>query len=85
MRRYTLPELEALPTIHAGHTDDLKVETATERLWLSRCTVADGEPCNNKVTVEQLTESGRWVQVDSYEALAWDGWDRYGFVFRRPL
>ncbi len=53
-RIYTLAELEALPTLSQGHTDDLKVETENTRVWLSRMTVEDGEPYNNKVTIEKL-------------------------------
>lgn len=36
-------------------------------VWLSRCTVADGEPYNNKVTVEKLI-GGRWEIADTYKA-----------------
>jgi hypothetical protein len=53
-KRYTLKELEALPTLSQGQTDDLKVESPTQRVWLSRMTIEDGEPYNNKVTVEKL-------------------------------
>lgn len=54
-RIYKLAELESLPTISAGQFDDLKIETENRRIWLSRCTIEDGEPYNNKVTVEKLT------------------------------
>jgi hypothetical protein len=64
-RNYTLAELEALPTISQGHTDDLKVEaydidkktkeiTTGTRIWLSRMTKEDGMPYDNQVTVEKL-------------------------------
>ncbi len=82
MRRYTLTELLELPTLAVGQADDLKVDTGAERQWLSRCTVADGEPFDHKVTTERR-EHGRWVVVDVYEAMASSIWDRYGFVFRR--
>lgn len=64
---YTLAELEALETINSGQCDDLKVDTGTCRVWLSRCSVADGEPYANKVTVERLV-SGRWECVETYQA-----------------
>lgn len=63
--RYTAAELEELPTIAEGQADDLKIETASTRVWLSRCSVEDGEPFNDKVTVERL-QSGRWVEEEVY-------------------
>lgn len=72
---HTLEQLEALPTRSQGQADDLKVEDArneqgrpTRRVWLSRCTVEDGEPCNNKVTVERL-EGGAWIEAAIFEAM----------------
>lgn len=67
MKRFTLAELESMETRFAGHTDDMKYHDGTYQVWLSRMTVADGEPYNNKVTVERL-EAGRWVLVDEYQA-----------------
>lgn len=67
MRRYLLGELQALPTLCVGQADDLKIEKAGERIWLSRCSVDDGEPCNNKVTVEEL-RGGKWRVAATYEA-----------------
>jgi len=65
---YTLAELEAMPTITQGQADDLKVDEGDGiRIWLSRCGVEDGEPCNNKVTIEEL-QGGSWVEVGWYEA-----------------
>lgn len=64
---YTLPELEALPTLAVGQADDLKVDAGNVRIWLSRCGVEDGEPCDNKVTVEQFNGQ-RWIEVGWYEA-----------------
>jgi hypothetical protein len=60
MRKYTAAELQAMPTLSTGQADDLKVDTGTERVWLSRCTVADGEPYDHKVTVESLEQSETW-------------------------
>lgn len=65
---YTLKELERLPTLSVGQAEDLKIETANTRVWLSRCKKEDGEPYNNKVTVERYIE-GRWVTVKRYKAL----------------
>jgi len=65
---YYLSELETMPTLCVGQADNLKIDTGTRRVWLSRCTVADGEPYNNKVTVERLI-NGCWDTVDQYQAL----------------
>jgi hypothetical protein len=63
----SLQELEALPTLIEGQADDCKIQTDTERVWLSRCTEADGEPWDNKVTVERYI-AGSWVEVEWWEA-----------------
>ena len=63
----SLDELENLPTLAEGQADNLKIESDTERVWLSRCTVEDGEPWNNKVTVERLI-GGSWIEVEHWEA-----------------
>lgn len=68
MPRYTLKELKALPTLAVGQADDLKMDTGTVRVWLSRCTVEDGEPYDNKVTVECLL-NGRWEETETYPAI----------------
>lgn len=79
--KYSLAELEALPTLAVGQVDDLKIETEDTRVWLSRCTVEDGEPYNNKVSIEKLYLSGyrmkgekagtgaRWEVVETYQAI----------------
>ena len=64
---YALEDLERRATIYQGHFADLKLDGETERVWLSRMTIEDGEPYNNKVTVERL-ENGRWVEAREYEA-----------------
>lgn len=67
-RKYTLAELEALPTIgDGGYTDDLKIETDDTRVWLARTSVADDENFLHRVSVEKLLD-GRWFIVDEYEA-----------------
>lgn len=65
---FTLEELEEMETLYEGQADDLKIEKLFTRIWLSRCGVEDGEPCNNKVTIEKL-HAGRWVEVGWYEAI----------------
>ena len=50
----------AMPTLHSGHFDNLKRETATTRVWCSRMTVADGMPCDNQLTYERLI-NGAWI------------------------
>jgi hypothetical protein len=62
---YTAEELDAMNTLAIGQADDLKLEDGDTRVWLSRCTVEDGEPYNNKVTVERLID-GRWETVREY-------------------
>lgn len=66
---YTLAELEALPTLRQGQADDLKIDAGSVRIWLSRCGVADGEPCENKVTIEEIDDIGSWHEVAWYEAV----------------
>jgi hypothetical protein len=59
-------ELDDLPRLAQGQADDLKVDTGTgTRVWLSRCGVADGEPFENTVTVEQY-DGQRWVTAERY-------------------
>ena len=64
--KYTAKQLRAMPTRSVGQADDLKVETSTMRVWISRCTVEDGEPFDDKVTVERL-RNGRWEVADEYQ------------------
>jgi hypothetical protein len=69
--QYSLEFLENLPTITTAQSSDLKIDTHESmgrfRYWLSRCTVADGEPYDNKVTIERLL-NGRWTVIDTYQA-----------------
>jgi hypothetical protein len=64
---YTLEYLENLPTLHSGHFDNVKIETANMRVLLSRMTVADGMPYDNQVTIERL-KNGCWVTTKIYQA-----------------
>ncbi|MEK3698198.1 hypothetical protein NYE33_14650 [Paenibacillus sp. FSL R10-2199] len=66
-KKYSLSELKAMPTLLQAHTDDLKIETGNQRVWLSRMTVEDGMPYNNQVTVE-VCANGKWNTVDTYQA-----------------
>lgn len=64
--KYTAEQLEEMKTLHEGRYDNLKIDTGPMRVWLSRMTIEDGMPYNNKVTIE-VFENGRWVIVDEYE------------------
>jgi len=63
--RYTAQNLRTLPTLAVGQSCDLKIETATERVWLSRCGIADGEPYPDRVSVE-MRDRGQWVIAETY-------------------
>lgn len=67
--RYTAAELAAMPTLSIGQTDDLKFEdlsaTPPVRVWLARTDVTDGEPYDNRVSIEHLID-GRWSVVHNY-------------------
>lgn len=67
MRRFSLRDLITMPTLEQGHFDNLKVQTDTKRVWLSRMTVADGMPYDNQVTVEKLVD-GNWIVKEQYQA-----------------
>jgi len=47
--------LKDMPTLHEGHTDNLKIQTPNYRVWLSR---EDGT-----IFIERLRH-GRWSTVD---------------------
>lgn len=67
--KYTLAELEAMPTISKGHMDDLKAEIENIRIWLSRMTVEDGMPYNNMATVEFYNPKNyAWETIAEYQA-----------------
>ena len=51
--------LQSMPTLCVGQSDDLKIETPTLRVWVSRCGVADGACCEGHISVEKLAD-GRW-------------------------
>jgi hypothetical protein len=66
-KTYSLQELKSLPTLGDSGFDDLKIETDTTRVWLSRCDVNDFEPFNNKVTVENYINND-WEITRIYQA-----------------
>lgn len=50
--RYTLAELNSMPTIHEGHFDNIKYDDGKARVMISRMSVADGAPYDNQVTLQ---------------------------------
>jgi hypothetical protein len=64
---YSLAYLEKLPTLCVSQADDLKIDKNGTRIWLSRCGSEDGEPYDNKVTVEVL-RNGKWNIEHTYQA-----------------
>lgn len=64
-KKWTAAELRKMPTLSTGQADDLKVEGRFVRVWLSRCSIEDGEPFNNKITVERLI-NGCWETEEEY-------------------
>ena len=60
--------LEEMETIDESHTCDLKIDTGDARLWLSRCSAADGEPYDYTAYIEVRNEDGRWIDIDCYDA-----------------
>lgn len=57
--------LSKRPTIIQDQADDLKYDESGVRVWLSRCTVEDGEPYDNKVTIA-LEDNGHWDILAEY-------------------
>ena len=66
--QHSLTYLKRRPTLFVGHTDDLKIETPSRRVWLARTGVRDGEPYNNRVSIEELSNNG-WKVVEDYQAI----------------
>lgn len=67
---FTLAELEAMPTLSAAQTADLKIDSdgGTERVWLERVGADSGMEYDNKVTVEFYLPYTGWFIVAEYEA-----------------
>lgn len=58
-----------LPTIHQGHSSDLKLEWADHRgdwrVWVSRLTREDGERFDHGIQVEHKPKGGaRWATAE---------------------
>lgn len=53
-------DLKEMPTLHVGQYADLKIDTGTMRVWVSRMRIHDGE--TQPVQVERLRD-GRWEDV----------------------
>jgi hypothetical protein len=66
-KHYSLAQLQRMPTLESGHTDNLKFRSPTFKVWLSRMTKEDGMPYDNQVTVEHLVK-GKWVTRSVYRA-----------------
>jgi hypothetical protein len=61
---YTTNQLERMPTLCVGQAADLKVDTGTVRVWLSRCGPEDGE--TQPIQTERLI-AGRWIDTTEDE------------------
>jgi hypothetical protein len=59
-RQFRWDDLLRMPTIHVGQYADMKIDTGTTRVWVSRMRIHDGE--TQPVQVEKL-RGGRWVDV----------------------
>ncbi len=60
MPMLTYFELEAMPTLSVGQAANLKIDTGTMRVWLSRCGLRDNETM--PVQVERLID-GCWKDI----------------------
>lgn len=65
----TLAEvLENLDTLGVGQVCDRKIDENGFRVFLSRCGLADGEPFENTVYLEEYDkEQGRWIDVGYFD------------------
>ena len=67
--RLSKEDVEAMPTINSGHTDDLLYESLYKRVWRSRMTKEDGDELDHAITIEHNNmDACRWETVDRYEA-----------------
>ena len=65
--KYTARALNKLETIRQGTTCNLKIDTGSCRVWLSRLSTMDGMPYDNMITVERwLAKDGLWRVLDTY-------------------
>lgn len=91
--RFSLRQINAMPTLWQGQYDDLKYDDGEVRVWQSRMRTEDGQPYDDQVTVERLT-GGRWVTIDTYDprsvgtgvfAAESVPWERYTYGVLPPL
>lgn len=81
LQHITLEELEEMPTLEEGFTDDLKLTGIIQRqdgysfalnqfkLWQSRTSIEDGEEYDNKITLEIFDKNfNRWITLKEWEA-----------------
>ena len=67
--RLTKRDIEAMPIINSGHTDNLLYESLYKRVWRSRMTKKDGDELDHAITIEYNNmTTRRWETVDRYEA-----------------
>jgi hypothetical protein len=60
--------LAKLPDLGDSGTSNLRLDNGQLRVWLSRLGLADGEPFEHTVYVEQLDEdAGRWNEVGYFD------------------
>jgi hypothetical protein len=55
-------QLAEYPTLAQGHCADLRIDTGTTRVWVSRMGIQDGETRPLQVEVYK-PDAGRWVEV----------------------
>ncbi len=67
----TFAEWRAMPTLHQGHTDNLKYESPRYRVWVSRMTLADYNGDRDAYMRDRFT-------IEEYESRQWFTLDRYG-------
>ena len=66
--RLSKEDVEAMPTINSGHTDELLYESLYKRVWQSRMTKEDGDELDHAITIEYNNMAAcRWETVDRYE------------------
>lgn len=64
---------QSMPTLHQGHTDNLKFASTTFKVWTSRMSRADYAEgiegakafSNERLTIEKLID-GVWTTLDQY-------------------
>jgi len=66
MPMITYLELEVMPTLAVGQAANLKIDTGTMRVWVSRCGLRDGE--THPVQVERLVD-GKWVDITNQDRM----------------